>query len=122
MSSDDLKARNSEGGINFFFIANACLVAIYQYWEDHYRRSIAHCFKRQKNEIKAPIFGDLRILRISIIHNNRKAIPEIKDCEILKWFNEGDLIQLSREKFDQMIDEILECLLQFEANPNQFIE
>ena len=94
---------------------------IYQYWEDHYRGIIAECLGKQKNEIKVPLFGDLRDLRRSIIHNHGRAIPEVEHSEVLIWFKEGDPIQLTQDMFGQMVDEVLECLEQIEAHPEQFV-
>jgi len=63
------KARNERGGKNYGFIANMCLASIYQYWEDNYRDELAKSVGKTKNEIKSPIMGDIRRLRVSIIHN-----------------------------------------------------
>ena len=66
-------SRNTKTGSNFRFIGNMCLISIYQYWEDYYRNKIAELLEKKKNDLKEPIMGDLRLLRISIIHH--KAMP-----------------------------------------------
>lgn len=34
----EIVSRNMETGSNFQFIGNMCLISIYQYWEDDYRK------------------------------------------------------------------------------------
>lgn len=33
-----IKKRNAEGNINYKFIGNMCLISIFNYWEDNYRK------------------------------------------------------------------------------------
>ena len=100
------RTRNSKGGLNYLFIANMALVAIYQYWEDHFRSEIAAQLGLSKNELKEPVMGDLRRVRHSVVHHAGVALPEIDECEVLKWFHPGDLIYLDAEKFETVIYEL----------------
>ena len=81
----EYKERNRSGGHNCHVIGRLCLVQIYGYWEDHYRSSIADHFGLEKNELLSDILGDLRILRISIVHHRWIALPEVSKCVLLKW-------------------------------------
>ncbi len=102
----EFKKRNSEDGRNYEMLGNLCLVAIYSWWEDDYRGRFAAYLRREKNEIKSPIMGDIRLLRTAIIHNNGFATEDCERCEILKWFKRGDRILITFERFEKIISEI----------------
>src|ERR671919_1552699 len=59
----EYKERNIEGGINYKFLGNMALVGLYQYWEDYHRSRVAASIGKQRNDLQAPIMGDLRRLR-----------------------------------------------------------
>lgn len=105
------KSRNSEAGDNFKFIGNMCIISLYQYWEDHYRSKVANLFAMPKNELKAPIFGDLRLLRHSIVHHAGIALKNIEKSEVLKWYKEGDNIFVSKSQFEDVIYRLKELML-----------
>lgn len=102
-SQAELKIRNEEGGANHKFIANMCLVSIYQYWEDHYRKEIASVLGKDKNDIQSDIMGDIRLLRLSIIHHGALCKKDVEKCHLLKWFKKGDEIFIDKMKFEQAI-------------------
>ena len=109
----EFKSRNDGGGDNFRFMANVCLVALYQYWEDFFRGEIASSLGAAKNDITAPVMGDIRFLRQSIIHNGGIAIGEVERCLVLKWFNRGDVIYLDAEKFEKLVVEVKRFIQEF---------
>ncbi|MFZ3165997.1 MAG: tetratricopeptide repeat protein [Candidatus Methanoperedens sp.] len=99
-----LKKRNEKDGDNDSIIANLCIVLIYQYWEDHYREQIAkELGHSNKNDLESDIMGDLRLLRISIIHHKAIAKKEVGKCKLLQWFEDGDKIYVNREMFEDII-------------------
>ncbi|MEO7299419.1 MAG: hypothetical protein ABI042_12690 [Verrucomicrobiota bacterium] len=100
------KKRNAEDGRNYEMLGNLCLVAIYSWWEDSFREKFATYLGKTKNEIKFPIMGDIRLLRIAIIHNTGVATEDCERCELLKWFKRGDRIVLTFENFERIILEI----------------
>ncbi len=105
---EDVIKRNSFNGENFRFIANMVIVSIYQYWEDHYRKNIAkEIGLNSGNDLKAPIFGDLRKIRRSIIHNNGIAIDEIKNMEILDYIKPKEKIYFNKLQIEAILDYIL---------------
>lgn len=115
VTQKQFKERNSPHGQNNLFIGNMALVAIYQYWEDGYRARIAQLMKIEKKELVAPIMGDLRWLRTSIVHHSGIALREVKRCELLKWFEEGDLIYIDYDQFKTIVGHIDELLASYQA-------
>jgi hypothetical protein len=118
---EEIESRNLPQGRNHILIANLCLVTIYQYWNDYYRPSIANCLNININNIQVPLFGDIKFLRESIIHHRGIAISKVERCAILKWFKVGEPIQITKDMFEQMIDEVINCLDKIETDPKQFI-
>ena len=102
----EVVSRNMETGSNFRFIGNMCLISIYQYWEDDYRKKIAVLFHKKKDDIKEPIMGDIQKLRNSIIHHKAIALPAVQNCTLLKWYQEGDEIFINKEQFKEIIKPI----------------
>ncbi|MFC1893313.1 hypothetical protein ACFLYR_04660 [Chloroflexota bacterium] len=105
-SQGEYKKRNSEQGINAQFIGNMCIIAIYQYWEDHFRTKIARHLRRKREDVLSDIMGDLRLLRNSIFHHRGIAQREIEDCILLQWFHVGDDIYIDEEKFKEIISQV----------------
>jgi hypothetical protein len=99
----EYKDRNMEGGANFKFLGNMALVSLYQYWEDFHRGQVANELGIKKNDLKNPIMGDLRLVRISIIHHAGIALKEVEKCELLKWYKENDDIFIDKTKFEDVI-------------------
>lgn len=100
-TQEEFKRRNEINGKNYIIIANLCLVQIYQYWENHYRKQIADEMN-QKN-LNSDIMGDLKYFRESIIHHRGIALESIEKCKILKWYKVNDRICIDKEKFEQII-------------------
>ena len=97
------KERNDENGLNFLFIGNMTLVSIYQYWEDYYRNKIAEFLGCEKSELVEPVMGDIRLLRHSIIHHGGIATKNVENCEILRWYKEGQEIFIDKHKCEEII-------------------
>jgi hypothetical protein len=71
--SSDYLAANSQGGFNEQQTARAAIVFIFAYWDEEIRPRLARAKKvSSPNEIQVDEFGDLRLLRRSIIHNRGK--------------------------------------------------
>lgn len=121
VSIETLIRRNAEGGSNFQFIGNVCIVTLFQYWEDHFRLLFAQDLGVQKKQIQVPLFGDLRSYRNAIIHYHGVATTEVEEVVLLKGPRRGEPILLHRNLFEEIIDGILEFLDALEKNPEQFI-
>ena len=103
-TQSQLKKRNEKSGDNYAIIANMCIVLIYQYWEDHYRKNIAEELGyTNKNDLKSDIMGDLRLLRISIVHNKVIAKESVENCKLLQWFKKGDIIYVNEKMFEKIV-------------------
>ena len=112
VSHGELTDRNLRGGENWIFLANVCLVSIYQYWEDRYRGEIAAAWDKQKDDVRVPIMGDLRHYRHSIIHRAGFAVPEVARCEVIRWFDPGERIELTEEHMRTLMFRISEGLVE----------
>jgi hypothetical protein len=102
----NFKARNSPRGDNYKFVGNMALITLYQYWEDYFRGRIADAFGVHKNQVLADIFGDLKLIRVSITHHNAIALPEIVKCKLLKWFEPSEPMFIDRTRFLDMIENL----------------
>lgn len=80
---------------------------IYQLWEKNFRAEIAKKLLVNEEEIQCDFFGDLRIIRNSIIHDNSSLRnKDIKKIKILKWnLREGQLVIT-----DSMLGDLIEGL------------
>lgn len=105
-SQAELKVRNEKGGANHKFIANMCLVSIYQYWEDEYRGKIEQALGLEKNIVQSDTMGDIRWLRESIIHNKGVAKKKVEKSKVLKWFKKGAEIFIDNKMFEEMVYQI----------------
>lgn len=120
-SFEEIQERNQVGGKNWVYIANSCIVTIYAYWDEVYREKIADALGLpDKKQVKVPVFGDLRHLRHSIVHKAGRATEDIKNCEVLRWFEPNDEIRLTKEMFESMIDELMQAVARLQSSPNDF--
>jgi len=99
----DLKERIKKEGKNYRDIASACLVFIYQYWEDFYREKIARENGVNKNQIIWDIMGDISALRHSIIHNHGILSKKVLKCKKINGFQPGERICLTREQMKEIV-------------------
>jgi len=99
----EYRERNLKDGQNDHVIGNLCMVLLYQYWEDYYRGRIAAELNLDRRALEVPVMGDLRLLRRSIIHHRAVALPELVKCETIPWFEEGELISLTRKQVEHVI-------------------
>lgn len=102
----EVKERNSTQGPNSHFLANLCLVSIYQYWENHYRQQLAKASGKSNADMQIDIMGDLGLIRGDILHHRGIATKKIDECRILKWFRVGDRIQLDLDQLIEIEDRI----------------
>ncbi len=85
-----MKARNSPGGSNFVTLAQLCLVALYDFWNDYFRseyviakgglqrdESYAETIKqRLRTHASYDLWGDIKNLRVSRVHNQGTATKD----------------------------------------------
>ncbi len=98
-----VKERNTPPkGSNLTFLANACIVTFYDYWEEYLRREYckAKGYPTPTNEelrehAGFDVWGDIRWLRNSIVHNRGIAIDEMNRCKVIRLFEPGDHVVIS---------------------------
>jgi hypothetical protein len=92
------------GGANEGALSSLCLVSIYAFWEDNTRGAIARALSVKLDEVKSPLFGDIRVMRHSILHMggvmDRRGANAL---QVLKWFREGQRIVLTQAHFHEMV-------------------
>ena len=95
---DDCK----EHGKYQIILAGTTITSIYQLWEDRFRSEIAKQTKLEKNAIKSDFFGDLRIVRQAIVHNNSQPISDLKNLKTLEFLGDENKLNLSSAAMNQV--------------------
>lgn len=107
----EVKARNAPGGANFITLGQLCLASFYDFWNDYLRREyvvakglldrdesndsvVQTCLREHASH---DLWGDLRLLRNSIVHNRGIASSDVARCKLIKWFKPGDPISITPE-------------------------
>ena len=113
----EVKTRNSPGGSNYTTLGQLCLVALYDYWNDHLRREYVVAKGRLDANEQAPeliqqqlrehashdLWGDLGTLRNAIVHNHGIATSKVARCKLICWFQRGDLIDISPSRMNAIL-------------------
>ena len=103
----DFKRRTALGGLDTRFLSQMLVALLYGAWEDRYRERIALSSGRsEKNALGSDLFQDINKLRQAIVHNQGKATEDVEHAKIIRWFRRGDEIYISRERAQQLLDEI----------------
>ena len=100
---DQYIARNSPTGMNPWFAGTTFVVHVYAFWEHFHRANIAKDLGCRADEVIAPIMGDLRHYRQSILHYNGRATKAVGTCEVLKWHKPGDALSLDEKKIEEIV-------------------
>ena len=106
LTQTEFKQRNSLDGNNYRFIGNMALITIYEYWENSCRNLIAEYLSVKPCQVQSDIFGDLRWLRISILHHKGIALPEVERCKIFKWYKRNDAIFIDGDHMEEIVSSI----------------
>lgn len=67
--ADEFITTNSQARFNEQQVCWSIIVFVYAYWDEEIRQKIADIRGIAKNEVRVDVFGDLRILRQSIVHH-----------------------------------------------------
>ena len=98
------KARNAKGGSNHVRAGQLLLVLLYEYWESEHRSKVAAALCIERDAIKVPFIGDLRLLRQDVIHHQGVVRPEtVKKLEVLGGLVEGSAISLSGQQVEDIV-------------------
>lgn len=87
---------NQHNGRNLRRLGNLCLVQIYALWERECRPTIKVHLGVLPN---SDVMGDVRLLRISILHHHGVATDDVARCTELTWFKPGDPILITFDQF-----------------------
>jgi hypothetical protein len=107
----EVRLRNAPYGSNYTTLGQLCLISFYDFWNDYLRREyviakgrldrgekdasiIKRCLKKHASH---DLWGDLRHLRQSIVHNKGIATSDVERCKLIRWFKPGDLISIAPE-------------------------
>lgn len=107
----EVKDRNAPGGANFTTLGQLCLVSFYDFWNDYLRReyviakghldpdesNVSVVQARLREHAGHDLWGDLRLLRNSIVHNQGIATSDVTGCKLIRWFKPGDPITITPE-------------------------
>lgn len=69
---------------------------VYDLWESRYRTQLRHNTRELPGSIRPRqrVLGDLRHIRNNLLHNGIAKRGEAGSCEILRWFSEGERMQV----------------------------
>ncbi len=105
----EVKTRNSPDGSNFVTLGQLCVVSFHDFWSDYLRREYVIAkghLDRKETDLKVmeqqmrkhashDLWGDIRRLRQSIVHNRGVATSDVTRCKLISWFKPGDTISLT---------------------------
>ena len=109
----EAKSRNEPGGKNFTTLADVCIVSFYDFWNDYLR--LEYCKAKgfhdgTREELREhasfDLWGDIRHLRTSIVHNRGIAIDEVRNCKVIRYFRPGNHISISPEQMRTIFHEL----------------
>ena len=100
----DLRKRLAEDADDYRHIANYCVVTLFQFWEEEFRPRLAQLRRISTSEIQSDEWGDLRILRNSIIHNKGIATSDVARMKVFPWFSSGVPISITKEQLKVLIE------------------
>jgi hypothetical protein len=113
-----LHSRAGAKGENAAALGAFCLIALYQYWEDSWRPHLADALAKPKNEIASDLWGDIRLIRICLIHKRGVANSAVADeAKELRWFSEGQTIVIDPPKFGELMTRVRDFM---ERLPTQY--
>ena len=103
----DFKRRTAPGGLDARLLSQMLVALLYGAWEDRYRKRVALSLGYPgKNALRSDLFWDINKLRQAILHNGGRATEDVEQAKIIRWFRRGDEIFISRERAQQLLDEI----------------
>lgn len=82
---------------------------VYARWEHSARALIAGEIGIADNDLKSPVFGDLRHYRQAILHVNGRLD---KKTEVLPYFRKGDFVNFTKDIFHDLFVRLIDALNQ----------
>jgi hypothetical protein len=108
----EFKARNAPNGPNEVRASQFLIVLLYEYWESVHRAKVAAALALPStDDLKIPIFGDLRILRHDVIHHVGVIRAEtVKRLERVNGFRPGQQIGLTGNEAEALVGSVYVAL------------
>jgi len=100
----DYRNRIIHSGRNAQLIGRYLIIALYQYWEDRWRGRIASALGTSHSNILSDYWGELRLIRHCLTHNNGIAGRDlVNKCKMFRWFSDGQPIILDQDRIEAVI-------------------
>jgi hypothetical protein len=107
----EYKARNPPGGSNFRLLSHNLIVFAFHLWEQEYRARIAKLLGKKTNELKLPVFGDLRHLRNEILKHRGVLTEYVSNrLEVISGMEVGQVINFAEADIEQLVYDIKAAL------------
>lgn len=106
-TTNQFKFRNRLDGSNWQWAARMFIVTIYELWEGEYRNKIGNQKGLSEGQLVLPIMGDIRLLRIWIIHHKSVPDKKVENMREVDWCSKGEIL-----KFDYYRVQDIVCKLQ----------
>ena len=96
LTGEPLVNRTAPGGAMEQMLWKAWFIDIYSWWESKYRNQLKHENRHLPGAIRPrqQVLGDLGHIRNDLLHNGIAKRNESGRCEILRWFNVGERMDL----------------------------
>jgi hypothetical protein len=76
---------------------------IFAEWNDHYRFELAKVWDCGHRDYQFPLLGELGKIRNDMIHNGGIAKRGTANCQMLRWFNEGQRMHLTAPMYVEVV-------------------
>lgn len=103
MKGEALFRRTAPGGSMEQTAFKGWVAEVWYLWESSYRNQLRHDNREMPGAIRPrhQVLGDLRHLRNDLFHNGIAKRGEAGNCEVLRWFSEGERMHIRvRHIFD----------------------
>jgi hypothetical protein len=76
---------------------------IFAEWNDHYRFELAKVWDCSHRDYQFPLLGELGKIRNDMIHNGGIAKRGTANCQLLRWFTEGQRMHLTAPMYLEVV-------------------
>ena len=105
-----LKQRIADPGFDLVQSAHSIVVFVYHLWDERFRGLLARERNVASRSIQIDVFGDLRLIRNSLIHNRGIAATAVAKCKVITRFKPGDRIEFTKLDIHDLVRELRRAL------------